>query len=160
MNKQSNFFINYFKRLAAGKGIKFEIQAVPEEQKGQTQKKKKTKKNLKAEQIMEAKDLTYEEFEELSMKKKAGNTTTEENLRVDKWHHQDYLATDELKEDILVAHIYGEKPYESFLALVDVENHHAEDNLRSDKQLERVKVAGRLLQLLGWEHAVDENQLK
>ena len=113
--------VDYFRRLAAGKGTKFEIQAVPDEQRGHTEKKT-TKKNLKAEQITSAKDLTYEEFEELSPKKKAGNTTTEENLRVDKWHHQDYLATDVLKKDILVAHIYGENPYESFLALVDVEN--------------------------------------
>ena len=44
--------------------------------------------------------------------------------------------------------------------MIDVENHQAEDNLKSDKPLERVKVAERLLQLLGWEHARDENQLK
>jgi pterin-4a-carbinolamine dehydratase len=158
LNKHPSIFINYLKVLTAAKGIKFQIQAVPEEQKGQP--KKKTKKNVKAEQIMSAKDLTYEEFEELSLKKKSGMTTTEENLQVDKWHHLDYLETSELKEEILVAHIYGQKPYENFLALVDRQNHYAEDNLRSDKQLERVQVAERLIQLLGWEHARDENQLK
>ena len=55
-----------------------------------------------------------------------------------------------MKEEILVKFIYGQDPYKNFLALVDRENHYAEDNLRSDKQLERVQVAERLLQLLGW----------
>ena len=109
---------------------------------------------------MSTEDLAYEEFEELSLKKKAGDAAIEENLRVDARHHQDYLATDELKEEILVAHVYGQKPYENFLALVDPENHRAVDNVRSDKHLERVKIAERLLQLLGWEHARDENQLE
>ena len=67
LNKHPSIFINYLRVLAVAKGIKFQIQAVPE-QKGQP--KKKTKKNVKAEQILSAKDLTYEEFEELSLKKK------------------------------------------------------------------------------------------
>jgi hypothetical protein len=145
--------------LAGLKGIKFQIQAVPEEQKGQP-KKKKTKKNAKIEQILTARDLTYEEFEELSLKKRAGKTTTQENLQVDKWYWQDFFETTELKEEILQNFVYDQNPFKNFLALIDVANHHAEDNLKSDKQLERVKVAERLLQLLGWEHARDENQLK
>ena len=108
LNKEPSIFINYLKVLAGTKGIKFQIQAVPEEQKGQP--KKKTKKNAKAEQIMSAKDLTHEEFEELSLKKKSGKTTTEENLQVDKWHYQRRMATDELKEEILVKFIYGQDP--------------------------------------------------
>ena len=84
--------------LAGLKGIKFQIQAVPEEQKG---KKKKTKKNAKIEQILTARDLTYEEFEELSFKKRAGKTTTQENLQVDKWYWRDFFETTELKEEIL-----------------------------------------------------------
>ncbi len=34
-----------------------------------------------------------------------------------------------------------------------------EDNIRSDKQLEKIKVVERLLELLGWQHARDETQL-
>jgi hypothetical protein len=41
-----------------------------------------------------------------------------------------------------------------------MQNHEAEDNLRSDKQVEKVKVVERLLELLGWGHARDETQLK
>ena len=103
---------------------------------------------------------TYEEFEELSLKKRAGKTTTQENLQVDKWYWQDFFETTELKEEILQNFAFDQNPFKNFLALIDVENHHAEDNLKSDKQLERVKVVERLLQLLGWEHARDENQLK
>jgi hypothetical protein len=159
LNKHPNIFINYLRVLAGLKGIKFQIQSVPEEQRGQP-KKKKTKKNAKIEQILTARDLTYEEFEELRLKKRAGKTTTQENLQVDKWYWQDFFETTELKEEILQNFVYDQNPFKNFLALIDVANHHAEDNLKSDKQLERVKVAERLLQLLGWEHARDENQLK
>ena len=44
LNKHPSIFINYLRVLAGLKGIKFQIQAVPEEQKGQP-KKKKTKAN-------------------------------------------------------------------------------------------------------------------
>ena len=92
LNKHPSIFINYLRVLAGLKGIKFQIQAVPEEQKGQPKKKKKTKKNAQIEQILTAKDLAYKELEELSFKKRAGKTTTQENLQVDKWywHHRAY----------------------------------------------------------------------
>ena len=159
LNKHPSVFINYLRVLAEGKGIKFQIQAAPEEQKGQP-KKKKTKKQAKVEQIITAKDLTNEEYEELSLKKKMGKTTTEENLQCEKKYWQRELLTDELNEDILLNWIYGQNPLRNFLSLVDLENHEAEDNLRSDKQIEKVKVVKRLLELLGWEHARDETQLK
>ena len=141
------------------RGLSSKSKPLPEEQKGQP-KKKKTKKQAKVEQIITAKDLTNEEYEELSLKKKMGNTTTEENLQCEKKYWQRELLTDELNEDILLNWIYGQNPLRNFLSLVDLENHEAEDNLRSDKQIEKVKVVRRLLELLGWEHARDETQLK
>ena len=89
-----------------------------------------------------------------------GKTTTEENLQWEKKFWKRELLTDELNEDILLNWIYGQNPLRNFLSLVDLENHEAEDNLRSDKQIEKVKVVNRLLELLGWEHARDETQLK
>ena len=71
LNKHPGIFINYLRALAGLKGIKFQIQAVPEEQKG-LPKTKKTKKNAKIEQVLTARDLTYEEFEDLSLKKAGG----------------------------------------------------------------------------------------
>ena len=159
LNKHPSVFINYLRVLAEGKGIKFQIQSPPEEQKGQP-KKKKTKKQAKVEEIMTAKDLTDDEYEELSLKKKMGKTTTEENLQCEKRYWQRELLTSDLKEEILQNFIYGQNPLRNFLSLVDLENHEAEDNLRSDKQIEKVKVVKRLLELLGWEHARDETQLK
>ncbi len=45
-----SIIINYLRVLAAARGIKFQIQAVPEEQKGHPKKKKKkTKNNAKIE---------------------------------------------------------------------------------------------------------------
>ena len=158
LNKHPSIFINYLRVLATAKGIKFQIQAVPEE-KGQA-KKKKTKKNVKIEQILTAKDLTLEEYEELSLKKKMGKTTTQENLQVEKRFWQNYFLTSDLKEEILQNFVYDQNPFNNFLALIDLKNHYAEDNIKSDKQLERVKVVERLLELLGWEHARDDTTLK
>ena len=159
LNKHPSVFINYLRVLAEGKGIKFQIQSPPEEQKG-APNKKKTKKQAKVEEIMTAKDLTDDEYEELSLKKKMGKTTTKENLQCEKRYWQRELLTSDLKEEILQNFIYGQNPLRNFLSLVDLENHEAEDNLRSDKQIEKVKVVRRLLELLGWEHARDETQLK
>ncbi len=124
--------------LAAGKGIKLQIQAAPEEQKGQPNKRG-TKKNAKVEQILTAKDLTLDVYEELSLKKKTGKTTTEEQV-------QNFIL--------------DQNPFNNFLSLVDSEKYQAEDNLKSDKHFRKVKVAKNLLMLLGWEYARDENQLK
>ena len=55
--------------------------------------------------------------------------------------------------------LYGTNPFRNFLALVDVQNHRAEDNLRSDKFLEQARIVNRLLELLGWQHARDESQI-
>ena len=109
MNKHPSIFINYLKVLAESKGIKFQIQKAPEDE--GKQKKKKTKKQAKLEQILTAKDLTSEEYEELSLKKKMGKTTTEENLQVEKKFWQNFFLTSELKEDILQNFIYDQNPF-------------------------------------------------
>ena len=58
LNKHPKLFINYLRRLAEAKGIKFEVQAKTE---GTTTTKRKTKANVKVEQITRARDLTPEE---------------------------------------------------------------------------------------------------
>ena len=105
--------------LAEGKGIKIQIQSPPEEQKG-VPKNKKTKKQAKVEQIRTAKKITDEEYEELSLKNKMGKTATEENLQCEKKYWQRELLTDELKEEILLNNIYGQKPLRNFLSLIDL----------------------------------------
>jgi len=158
LNKHPSIFINYLKVLAEGKGIKFQIQQAPDD-KGK-QQKKKTKKQAKLEQILTAKDLTSEEYEELSLKKKMGKTTTEENLQVEKRFWQNFFLTSELKEEILQNFIYDQNPFRNFLSLIDFGNFEAEDNIRTEKQREKVKVVDRLLQLLGFESPRDETQIK
>ena len=158
MNKHPSIFINYLKVLAEGKGIKFQIQK-PLDDEGK-QKKKRTKEQAKLEQILTAKDLTSEEHEELSLNKKMGKTTTEDNLRVEKKFWQNFFLTSELKEDILQNFIYDQNPFKNFFSLIDFENYEAEDNIRTEKQRERVNVVDRLLQLLGFESPRDETQIK
>jgi hypothetical protein len=69
--------------VAEGNGIKFQIQTPPEDQKGRS-KNQKTKRQAKVDQILTAKDLTDEDYEEFSLKKETGKTATEENLQVEK----------------------------------------------------------------------------
>ena len=156
LNKHPKLFINYLRRLAEAKGIKFEVQAKTE---GTTTTKKKTKANVKVEQILKAKDLSPEEYERLRLRKKVGKTTTQENLRAEKFYWQQFFSTGKLDEDVLPNFLYGNNPFRNFLSLIDVQNHRAEDNLRSEKFLEQVRIVNRLLELLGWQSARDENQL-
>ena len=67
LNKLPKLFINYLRRLAEAKGIKFEVQAKTEEK---TTTKRKTKTNAKVEQILKARDLAPEEYERLRLRKK------------------------------------------------------------------------------------------
>ena len=72
----------------------------------------------------------------------------------------EFIPVQRAQGNVLLNFVYGCNPFNNFLSLIDVENFQAEDNLRSDKHLERVKVVSTLLELLGWEHARDEHQLK
>jgi hypothetical protein len=156
LNKHQSLFINYLKVLAEAKGIKFEVQAKPEGEKGQ---KKKTKATAKVDNILKAKDLDPNEYERLRLRKKTGKTTTQENLQVEKFFWQQRFSTNKLDPDILKNFIYGNDPFRNFLALVDVRNHWAEDNLRSEKFLEQVSLVNKLLEHLGWQSCRDESQL-
>jgi len=156
LNKHPSLFINYLKVLAEAKGIKFEVQAKPEGKEGQ---KKKTKMTAKVDRILDARDLEPEEYDELRRKKKLGKTTTKENAEVEKCFWQQRFSTSKLDPDILKNFLYGNDPFRNFLALVDVRNHWAEDNLRSEKFLEQVSLVSKLLEHLGWQHVRDESQL-
>ncbi len=70
------------------------------------------------------------------------------------------FLTSELKEEILQNFIYEQNPFRNFLSLVDLENYEAEDNITSDKQIEKAKAVDRLLQLLGFASPWDEMQIK
>jgi hypothetical protein len=155
LNKHPSLFINYFKKLCISKGMDFQIQAKPAEQ-----KTKKTKtKNYKIDAILQAKDLTNDEFDELSEKKKAGKTTTEQNYQVDKHYWKRHLATKTLDEDVLKAFVFNKHLLANFLAMIDEQNHEVEDNLRSSKLLEQVQIVRLLVDGLGFSGVMDDNML-
>lgn len=89
-----------------------------------------------------------------------GKTTTEENLQVEKRFWQNFFLAIELKEEILQNFIYDQNPFRNFLSLIDFGNYEMEDNIRTEKQVEKVKVVDRLLQLLGFSSPRDETQIK
>ena len=81
LNERPSAFINYLRVLAAAKGMTFTIQELPKEEEA-PKRKTKTKKECKVSNIVEAKDLTNEEYEEIVKRKKMGKTTTDENLQL------------------------------------------------------------------------------
>ena len=73
--------------------------------------------DYKMQSVLNAEDLTNEEYEELSKLKKQGKTTTEENARCERYYYKRFLALDELTEQDLKAFMYGENPLNNYLSL-------------------------------------------
>ncbi|MFM7982515.1 MAG: hypothetical protein ACKPKO_24655, partial [Candidatus Fonsibacter sp.] len=67
--------------------------------------------------------------------------------------------TNELGESVLKNVIYGTNPFYNYLGLIDVQNHLAEDNLKSEKRLENTEIAQALSERLGWSSARDEDHI-
>ena len=157
LNKHSSVFINYLKMLLAAKGITFQIDANDEEDGDEEQPKKKAKKkNYKLSAMLEAKDLTADEYEEIAMRKKQGKTTTAENYQAEKYYWKRFLLVQELDETVVKEFMFNNQLLDNFVSLVDTNNHFREDNLRSAKLVEMVKVVRALLFGLGWASPVDD----
>jgi hypothetical protein len=91
LNKHQSLYINYLRVLAIGKGMKFTIQGAPAKEEGEGSEGANRPKNYKITAIMEAKDLTPEEYEEIANRKKAGKTTTQENFQAEKHFWQRFF---------------------------------------------------------------------
>ena len=55
--------------------------------------------------------------------------------------------------------MYGNNPLNHFLSLIDMRNHHKEDNLKSAKFIERAQTLDALLWGLGFSSAVDRDTI-
>ena len=141
-------------------GMTFTIHCPLEEtEEGATPRWKNTKAEQKVSNILEAKDLTHDEYEEISKRKKMGKTTTDENLQAEKHYWQRFFLTKELDAKALNNFVYGTNPFYNYLGLIDTRNHKAEDNLKSEKQLENIEIVRALLDRLGWDYARDEGAI-
>ena len=67
-------------------------------------------------------NITADEDDELSKRKKRGNTTTEDNAKFDQYYWQTALAMQELDADILVKLIYYDSPLIDYVSLVYIYN--------------------------------------
>ncbi|MFM7981623.1 MAG: hypothetical protein ACKPKO_20130, partial [Candidatus Fonsibacter sp.] len=131
-----------------------------EDQAAAAPQRKKTKVESRASSIASAKDLTQEEYEEISHRKKMGKTTTHENLQADKHYWQNFFLTNKLDDSVLKNFLYGTNPLQNNVGLIDTRNHDKEDNLKSEKQLSKIEIVIALLESLGWENARDEDAMK
>ncbi|MFM7979423.1 MAG: hypothetical protein ACKPKO_08925, partial [Candidatus Fonsibacter sp.] len=116
-----------------------EEETATEDQAAAPQKKKKTKVESRASSIVGAKDLTQEEYDEISQRKKMGKTMTDENLQADKHYWHNFFWTNELDEAVLNNFLCGTSPLHNYVGLID-RNHDAEDNLKSEKQLSKIEI--------------------
>ncbi|MFM7978708.1 MAG: hypothetical protein ACKPKO_05280, partial [Candidatus Fonsibacter sp.] len=138
LNKHPSVFINYLRVLANAKGMTFNIQRPPAptpteeysstDDQPATPQKKKTKVESRASIIVSAKDLTHEEYEEISHRNNIGKTTTDENLQCDKHYWQNFFLTNTLDESVLKNFLYGTNPLQNYVGLIDARNHDKEDN--------------------------------
>jgi hypothetical protein len=155
LNKNPTVFLNYLRVLAAGKGWGFQIAPKPEEEEGEAERARRPK-NPKVSAILEAPDISSEQYAEMSERKRQGKTTTEENNKCEKHFWQKFLVMSELNEDILKDHLFQRNLFRNFLSLVDLKNHVREDNLRSINLQESVGLVRELLLGLGWGSVVDQ----
>ena len=147
LNKHPSVYINYLKVLAMGKGMTCEIQEDVSEEKAP----KAERKNYKVSSILESKDLDPDEYEEITTRKKMGKTTTEENYQWEKHFWKRFFLVKQLDEKVLKNFMYGTNPLTNFLSLVDIRNFEGEDNLRTAKHEEKVKLITKLLFDLGFD---------
>ena len=157
LKKHPSLFVEYLKQLARSKGISVNIDEAPHEKAESTAKAATT--NYRLEAIQKAPNITDTEYEELVTQKKMGKTTTEENFKVDRHFWQQYLVQDEPDPKLLVEFMYGNNPLNNLLSLIDIQNHHEEDNLRSAQLVERARTIDELLSRLGFSSVVDRGKI-
>ena len=157
LNKHPSIVVNYLKQLARSKGISANVDEAPHEKAESTAKAATT--NYRLEAIKEAPHITDIEYEELVTIKKMGKKTTEDNFKVDRHFWQQYLVQDEPDPKLLVGFMYGNNPLNNFLSLIDIQNHHEEDNLRSAQSVERARMIHALLYTFGFSSVVDMGKI-
>ena len=166
LNKHPSVFINYIRVLANAKGMTCNIQHPPapeptEEETATddqpaTPQKKKTKVESRTISIVGATDLSQEEYDDISQRKKMGKTTTGEHLQADKHYWQNFCLTNELDESVLKNFLYGTNPLQNYVGLIDAMNHDKEDNLKSEKQLSKIEIVKRCWR--GWDGRTQETR--
>jgi hypothetical protein len=139
LSKHPSLCVDYLKQLARSKGISVNIDEAPRER--------------------DAPNITPTEYEELVTQKKPGQTTTEDNFKVDRHFWQQYLVQDEPDPKLLVEFMYGSNPLNHFLSLIAIRNNHEDDNLRSAQLVERARTTDELLSKLGFSSVVDRGKI-
>jgi hypothetical protein len=152
LNKHPGVFLNYLRMLAVGKGMDFRVI----ESKAEKEKKEK-KPNYKVEAVLQAEDISAQQYEDLTLKKKRGETTSEENFQVERHFWQRYLATRELDEKLLKEYMFNPQLLKNFTSLIDIKNHEKQDNLRSANHQEAVQLVRNLLFGLGFSSPLDDS---
>jgi stalled ribosome alternative rescue factor ArfA len=108
---------------------------------------------------MTARDLTLDEQEELSFKKKTGKTTKADYLRVEQRFWQNFSSTVELKEEIPQHFLHGQNPSRNLLSLADMGTTRWRTTSGPISSASKTKVVERSSELRGWQHATDEAEL-
>jgi hypothetical protein len=116
------------------------------------------RQNYRLEAIMNATDITKDEYDMIARRKRRGETTVEENAQAERYFWKRYLAQDDLDPKLLLEFMYDNNPLNNFLSLIDERNHLKEDNLRSAKFLERAGTVKSLLAGLGFDGAMGWNR--
>ena len=148
--------------MAHVKGIAFSIDQTAhqhDERAKPVSTAKDARTNYRIQAIRDAPNITASEYDELTRRKKQGQTTTEDNFKVERFFWQSYLVQKDPDPDLLVEFMYGNNPLNHFVSLVDMRNHRKEDNLRSAKFIERTNTINTLLVGLGFSSVMDRDKI-
>jgi hypothetical protein len=127
----------------------------PENEEG---KKKNTEITVtKIDQILEAEDLTEENFKEYLIAQQTDNATKDQKLAINKHMHKLALGLDELNENVLKT--FTMDSIKKFTSLIDIQNVKETNDNHRKEIIDKAKLINQLIKDLGFKNIFD-NQTK
>jgi len=160
LNKCKFMFLTIFKFLAEKKGFEFEII--------QVDKKKKDEEVIIVEdpinssldsKILNAADISEDEFEELSKKQKQSELEQHEHYILEKHYIKRKTGLDILTLDIVIKFRHGDK-IRDFTCLIDRNNQHNGTILSKDEEMSRHNYIIAIINKLGFKNIYDDKIIK
>ena len=156
LNAGNYYFLSKLESMCISKGHTFErLTDKPENEEG---KKKNPEITVtKIDQILEAEDLTEENFKEYLIAQQSDNATKDQKLAIDKHMHKLALGLDELNENVLKT--FTKDSIKKFTSLIDIQNVKETNDNHRKEIIDKAKLINQLIKDLGFKNIFD-NQTK
>jgi len=156
LNKNSYYFMAYFRQLGARKGYKiYDCNDLFLEE--EDTEERDTRNKLKP--ILEAKDIDQEEFNVLLDKQRKNTDTEAEKMMIEKEMYKRDLGLDMLNEDVMKCYYRKTNSVKNYIKLLDDDAIHYGNTQHADESNSRLDIVRNLIKLLGWKSATDRTVL-